>query len=212
MKKSFAILFIGLLLLCLPACSNSDSIYTVTQSTYDSLQTSYDSLKAEHEQLKEEFFAYKERMQQYAALDAAEIEARRIEAERVIAEQKAKEEAAAKAEADRLAAEEAKGYETGITYDDLARKPKEYEGKKVKFKGQVQWVSENGNQINILITANNNYNQSLYCSYDSSIVESRVLADDYITIYGVSGGIITYQSVNNASITVPYVVVDRIDQ
>lgn len=40
------------------------------------------------------------------------------------------------------AAEEAQGYETGITYDQLARTPDDFKGKKVKFTGKVVQVIE----------------------------------------------------------------------
>ena len=49
-------------------------------------------------------------------------------------------------------------------------------------------------------------------AYDSSIVSSRVLDDDWITIYGVSKGLYTYQSTMGGKITIPLVLVERIDQ
>lgn len=39
----------------------------------------------------------------------------------------------------------------------------------------------------------------------------RVIEDDYITIYGISSGLITYESTLGASITIPGVLIDKID-
>lgn len=47
------------------------------------------------------------------------------------------------------AAEEAQGYETGITYDQLARTPDQFIGKKVKFTGKVLQVLESSGKVTI---------------------------------------------------------------
>ncbi len=91
--------------------------------------------------MRAEFDEYMEKMRPYENLESAEAEARQIEAERIIAEKQAAEEAA------RLAAEEAQGYETGITYDNIARTPDEYTGKKVKFTGKVIQLIEGSSTI-----------------------------------------------------------------
>lgn len=182
------------------------------QSTYDTLQANYNTLQTNFNTLQAEFDSYKERMQPYETLDAAEAQARQIEAERIIAEQKAAEEAAAAEAAAALAAEEAKGYETGITYDNLARRPDDYKDKKVKFTGKVIQVLEGDGYVQIRLAINSDYDKVVLCEYDPSIVDSRILEDDIITIYGVSVGTITYQSAMNVPITIPAILIDRIDQ
>ena len=62
---------------------------------------------------------------------------KKVAAEKEVEEQKAAEQKAAEEAAAAKAAEEAKGYETGITYDQLARTPDDFKGKKVKFYGKV---------------------------------------------------------------------------
>lgn len=151
-------------------------------------------------------------MQPYENLESAEAEARQIEADRIIAEQKAAEETAEAETAALLAEEEAKGYETGITYDNIARNPDDFLGKKVKFTGKVIQLIEGTTSNQIRLAINNDYNQVVLCEYYSSIVESRVLEDDIITIYGTSVGTISYQSTMGGQITVPGIVIDRIDQ
>ena len=44
------------------------------------------------------------------------------------------------------------------------------------------------------------------------IVSSRVLEDDHITIYGTSASTITYKSTMGGNITVPAVIIEKIDQ
>lgn len=111
------------------------------------------------------------------------------------------------------AAEEAKGYETGITYDQLARTPDDYYGKKVKFYGKViQVIEGSGDDIQIRLAVNDDYDTIIYGQYSSDIVSSRVLEDDYITIYGTSVGTISYESTLGGTITIPGVYIDKIDQ
>ena len=108
--------------------------------------------------------------------------------------------------------EEKVGYDTGITYDQLARTPDDYNGQKVKFSGKVLQVTDNTDEIDIRLAVNGDYDTVILCGYDPSIVSSRVLEDDEITIYGVSYGLYTYESTMGANITVPLVYIDKIDQ
>lgn len=105
-------------------------------------------------------------------------------------------------------------YETGITYSDLSRTPDDYTGKKVKFSGTVVQLMEDAssNEVQIRFAVDDNYDTILYCAYDKTIVDSRVLENDWITIYGTSLGLISYQSTMSGTITIPAVYIDRIDQ
>lgn len=105
-------------------------------------------------------------------------------------------------------------YDTGITYDDLSRNPDQFEGKKVKFTGTVVQLVEDtsSDEIQIRFAINDDYDQMLLCGYDKSIVSSRVLEDDTITIYGQSVGLISYESTLGGTITIPAVYIDKIDQ
>lgn len=132
-----------------------------------------------------------------------------IEAQKLAAESQAKIDEANAAKA----AEEAKGYETGITYDQLARTPDDYYGKKVKFSGKVVQVIEgSGDDVQIRLAVNDDYDTILFGQYSSDIVSSRVLEDDYITIYGMSVGTISYESTMGGTITIPGVYIDKIEQ
>ena len=158
-------------------------------------------------------------MAEYEELSEAEAEARRIEAEKLKAEEEA--EKARKAEEERQAAEQAareaeekakQGYDTGITYDQLARTPDDYEGEKVKFYGKVIQVLEGDKEIDLRIAIDGDYDMVVLVYYPKTLLSSRVLEDDYITIYGTSMGIYTYESTMGGHITVPLIKVEKVDQ
>lgn len=139
---------------------------------------------------------------------AEEEQAKKL-AEEEEAKRLAEEEEAA---AEKLAEEkEKKGYDTGISYKDLARNPEDYIGEKVKFKGNVVQVMEGDGEVQIRLAVGGDYNNIIYCVYDSSIVSSRVLEDDYITVMGISSDLITYTSTIGGEITIPSMLVEKID-
>ncbi|NMD72282.1 hypothetical protein HHO41_18590 [Bacillus sp. DNRA2] len=151
---------------------------------------------------------------------AAEQKAAEEKAAKKAAEEKA---AAEKAEADRVAAEKAAaekaakeeeeriGYETGITYDQLARTPDDFEGKKAKFTGTVVQVIEGDGETQLRIAVDDNYDTILFVAYDSEITSSRVLDNDTVTVKGVSQGLITYQSTMGGEISIPSMLVKQIE-
>jgi len=179
---------------------------------HETLKSDYDSLLADYDALTEEYDSYQERMSPYEDLEEEEAQVRQMEAEAALAA--AEEEAAAQAAAEAAAQEEREkmGYDTGITYDQLARTPDEYLMEKVKFYGEVIQVIEGDEETEIRLAIDGDYDQVILCGYDASIVSSRVLEDDYITVYGISAGLISYQSTLGGTITIPGVLVEKIDQ
>ena len=219
------ILITAMICITLSGCSSG-----VTQGQYESVssaasiaESQKESLSSELESLNAEYSAYKESMEQYEGLAEAEVNARKIEAESKAAMEsiamessKAAEEQAAQAsreaEEASVAAEEAKGYETGITYDQLARTPDDYEGQKVKFSGKVLQVMEGSGTVQIRLAVNKDYDTVLYGEYKKDIISSRVLENDIITVYGTSTGLLSYQSTMGGTITIPSIKIDKIDQ
>ncbi len=182
-----------------------------SQAELEKTQSELEKVTADLESVQSEYAEYKESMSEYEELSEKEAEARKIEAEKTA--QQAKEEAEAKAaeEAAAREEEEKKGYDTGITYDQLARTPDDYNGKKVKFYGRVVQVIE-GDETQIRLAVDDDYDNILLGGYDKGIVSSRVLEDDMITIYGTSVGLISYESTMGGTITIPGVYIDKIDQ
>lgn len=205
-------------ILALAGCSAG-----VSQGEYDAVVKERDSALEQLGELQSEYDAYKQKMAPYEEMSEAQAQAekakaeeekRRLEEEEAARKAAEEEEKARKAAEEQAAreAEEAKGYETGITYDQLARTPDEFKGKKVKFYGKVVQVLESDGMVHIRLAVDDNYDTILLGEYNASIVGSRVLEDDEITIYGTSAGVITYESTMGGSITIPGVAIDRIDQ
>lgn len=132
----------------------------------------------------------------------------RLSKERDVQVAKWAEEDAKKAKEKELA--EANKYETGITYDQLARTPGNFKGKNVKFTGKVIQVIEGDNETDLRIAVNDNYDTVLLVAYNPKITSTRVLENDNVTIKGVSKGLQTYQSTIGGNITIPLVLVDII--
>lgn len=123
---------------------------------------------------------------------------------------KAQEEEAKKAAEAAKKAEEEASYNTGITYDNLARTPDEYKGQKVKFTGKVIQVIEGTSENTLRIELDNDYNKVIIVGYKPSIASKRVLENDSVTIKGTSIGIYTYKSTLGGNISIPGIYVNEI--
>lgn len=126
----------------------------------------------------------------------------------------------AKAESESIAAEEAAKaelkdtatYKSDISYEQIARTPDDYYFEKVKFSGKVVQVMEGEDTTNQLrVAINDNYDTIMFVEYEKDILDSRVLEDDYINIYGFSMGVITYESTMGGNITIPAVAANMIE-
>lgn len=205
---------------------------------YNNLQTENKELAL----LEKEYKKYKEKMSPYESLEESEAEAKKAEAdakkvelEKKAADEKAKKEAEKKAKEEeekakekaaadkkkkeeeeeqaRLQAEEAKGYETGTTFDQLARTPDDYTFTKVKFSGKVVQVMEGEGTTQIRFAVNDDYDSIIYAEISTDLTDNnRVLEDDYITLSGTSMGLLTYESTMGGEITIPSINVDKIDR
>lgn len=138
----------------------------------------------------------------------------KAESESIAAEEEAK------AESESIAAEEAAAaelkdpstYKSDITYEQIARTPDDYYFEKVKFSGKVVQVMEGEETTNQLrVAINDNYDTVMLVEYEKDILDSRVLEDDYINIYGFSMGVITYESTMGGNITIPAVSANMIE-
>ncbi|MFC4301979.1 toxin regulator [Cohnella boryungensis] len=237
MKKLSLIGIALILTVSMSACSSgSNDEYQKALEDNAKLQSEYQKtlddnakLKSDSQKTMEELETAKKRIDEFSVLEAkyknlseAEVDAQqaandlKAEQDRQAKEQllaQEKEEAAAEA-ARKLAkaeADEKKGYETGITFKQLARTPDDYEGKKVKFSGKVLQVVEGDSEVNLRVAVNSNYNNVIYVYYPSSLTKVRVLEDDNVNLYGVSEGLYTYKSTMGGNITIPLIKVEKID-
>lgn len=218
--------------------ASKDASYDVLETKSEELETENKELGL----LKTEYEEYKVKMKPYEELEKAEADAKKVELEKKKAEEKAeadaekaelekkKAEEKAKKEAEekaaeakkkqeeeeekaRLEAEEAKGYETGTTFEQLARTPDDYVYTKVKFSGKVVQVMEGDGTTQIRFAVNDDYDKIIYAEISSDLTyNNRLLEDDYITISGISMGLLTYESTMGGEITIPSMTVDKIDR
>ena len=128
------------------------------------------------------------------------------------AKQEAEEKAAAEAAAKKAEEEAKKGYDTGITYDQLARNPDDYMLEKIKFSGKVVQVMEGDGFTQIRLAVKGDYDTILYGEFTADTVESRILEDDNITVMGLSSGLITYESTIGGKISIPGIMIEKIEQ
>ena len=98
-----------------------------------------------------------------------------------------------------------------VDYKELARNPDAYKGKSLTYSGKVIQVIEDGDEVQHRIAVNGDYDSIILVGYPKSIVTSRILEDDYVTIYGTSIGVVTYQSTLSGNITIPGIYLDRIE-
>ena len=215
-NKALSRLLVVLLLIStffLSACNSSAN--TQIQEELDTLKAKYETLLSDYNKLLTDSTVLQEKIKDaepWFQLSELEKEAER---DRLAAEE------AAKAEVERLTlekeaaeaeAKEKEGYNTGITYNQLSRTPDTYKNEKVKFYGKVLQVIEANDETQLRIATNGSYDDVILVVYSSSIVSSRVLVDDYITIYGYSMGLHTYKSTLGGDITIPLILVVKIDQ
>lgn len=209
-------LFIGLIFMVFViVCTTAESINTENElnGEIDELKVNYeskiDTLEEENKDLKNENEELQLKVDEASPWFEMKEEERKAEEERL---QKEKEEKERK-EQEEKEKKEKQGYNTGITYNQLARTPDEYEGEKVKFSGKVLQFSEGWLYDVVRLAVGGNYDNVLYLTVPKSITEDeRILEDDYVTIYGVSEGIETYTTVMGASMSIPSVSVDKIDR
>lgn len=111
-----------------------------------------------------------------------------------------------------VAAEASKNeYESGYTYDQLARNPDTYMGKKVKLSGKVLQADSDGDTCYARVALNSDYDTVIFVTYDKSLLGYRLLEDDKITIYGSAFGVYSYEAVSGATITIPWVLAHIIE-
>ena len=97
-----------------------------------------------------------------------------------------------------------------LDYDGVARNPDDYKGNKYTGSGTVLQVLESDTEVDMRVAVDGDYDNVIYLVYSPSIVDSRILEDDYVTFYGVSQGLYSYESTMGATITIPLMYVQKI--
>ncbi|MDR0898934.1 MAG: hypothetical protein LBM27_01095 [Lactobacillaceae bacterium] len=110
------------------------------------------------------------------------------------------------------AKEDPANYQTGVTYEQIARNPKSFVGKKVQFRGKAIQVIETNSETQVRLAVNGDYDSVVYVEIDKSLLnDGRILENDLLTISGISADTITYDSTFGGSITLPAIIVEIVD-
>lgn len=120
----------------------------------------------------------------------------KIQAEKE-AEEKAKQEAEEQAKAEA----EAHKYETGLTWEDIARNGKI--GTYGKFEGKIIQVMNGTGFKQYRIAINDNYDTVMLVEVQDGIAKETLLEDDYVYFKGYSLGQYTYTTVLGSKLTIP---------
>lgn len=95
-------------------------------------------------------------------------------------------------------------YKTGITYEQIARTPDEFESKKLQFTGKVLQVMEDDDDTQVRLAVDGDYKNVILVDITKDLLNnSRVLEDDLLTVSGISKGTTSYKSTGSGKITIP---------
>ena len=194
---------------------NSKCVEQIKSSEYwreksEELQPKYNELSRQVEKAKE-----------YLELDENEkalVDAKIVEVNQATEDQLAQEKAQKEAEeeAKRQAEEEAKRqaeahkYETGLTWEQIAREGKV--GTLGKFEGKILQVISTPAGFAYRVAINGDYDQVMYVDDTLNRATETLLEGDYVYFKGMSMGQYTYTTVLGSEMTIPSFIVDEINR
>lgn len=103
-------------------------------------------------------------------------------------------------------------YTSDVTYEDLARTPDEFKGKRLTMSGYVVQVTENAGKVWLRVATNGYWDDIIWLDYSSDIVSERILEGDTVRFYGTSTGLYEYQSVEGMQVIIPSMYIDHIER
>jgi len=96
---------------------------------------------------------------------------------------------------------------TSIPYSDLAHSTEKYINKKVAITGQVVQVQESGNSVILRVNMTKDqygvYEDTIWVNYTMKSVDSHIIENDIINIWGGVKGRKTYSTILGSSMTIP---------
>ena len=98
------------------------------------------------------------------------------------------------------------------TYKELARKPKDYMGTRIKLTGEVvqtMYSTDGSVSLRVDITKKGTYSiyytDTVFVTYQPAEDEPKILEDDIIDFWGIGMGEYTYESVLGSQVTLPWI-------
>lgn len=196
--------------------SNNEAKLEEVESKYEELQKAtegYTSLNENEKQVIDNKIeeVKKQTQEQLEAEKKAEEERKaQEEAQKKAEEEKKKQEEQAKKEAEEQAKREAEAhkYETGLTWEQIAREGKV--GTLGQFEGKIIQVMNGDGFTQYRVAINGDYNTIMLVEVVNSKLTETLLEDDYVYFKGESLGTYTYTTVMGAKNTIPAFEVDEI--
>ena len=197
---------------------------TVSKAKYDEVVKSNEQLVENNENLvkdKQELQAKIDSAKDYFELDENEkeiVDAKIVEVNQATEDQLAQEKAQKEAEekAKKEAEEEAKRqaesqkYETGLTWEQIAREGRV--GELGKFEGKIVQVMSGSGFTQYRVAINGDYDTIMLIEVLDGISSEVLLEDDYVYFKGMSMGQYTYTTVLGSEMTIPSFTVDEINR
>lgn len=151
-----------------------------------------------------------DQLAQEKAQKEAEEKAKK-EAEEEAKRQAEEEERLRKEEEERQKAEaEAHKYETGLTWEQIAREGRV--GELGKFEGKIVQVMSGSGFTQYRVAINGDYDTIMLIEVLDGISSEVLLEDDYVYFKGMSMGQYTYTTVLGSEMTIPSFIVDEINR
>ena len=226
MEKKDIIKFVIVGVICLFLGGRIGSAGKVSSEKYEDLKNKHNeqveinsNLMSNKEAIEKELADLKEKTKSYIELNETEKgivdtkiqevkQATKEEAEaeqKRIAEEQAKKEAEKQAqkEAEEQAKKEAEAhkYETGLTWEQIAREGKK--GTLGQFEGKIIQVMNGDGFTQYRVTINGDYDQVMLIEVKNGVAKETLLEDDYVYFKGESLGTITYTTVMGTEMTIP---------
>ena len=191
--------------------------YEDTVCQLEQFKTDNGILECENEKLRNRV----DKAKDYLELDPAEkelVDAKIVEVNQATEEQLAQEKAQKEAEekAKKEAEEEAKRqaesqkYETGLTWEQIAREGRV--GELGKFEGKIVQVMSGSGFTQYRVAINGDYDTIMLIEVLDGISSEVLLEDDYVYFKGMSMGQYTYTTVLGSEMTIPSFTVDEINR
>lgn len=110
----------------------------------------------------------------------------------------------------RLEKEKAERYETGITWEDIARDKDGLIGSYVRLSGKVIQVIDGDEIVQCRLAVNNSYDKVVLVEILRDTLDKNILEDDLIVVEGMSMGNMKYTTVMGAERSIPAILVENV--
>lgn len=99
----------------------------------------------------------------------------------------------------------------GVSYDQIARTPDDFEYKSITVTGQVMQVQNSDDGTIVLLWQNDDSDSLVMVNVDSDDMPTNgnILEDDELTIYGYGAGTQKYDTASGSSNEVPLIITDK---